>query len=93
MSTVSVLRLNALGAHTITGLVPPVANIGWVYYLFNISDGATEIITLTHDDAASTAANRFFLPNNASLQLLPRSGVILWYDSIVDRWFIIGGGI
>lgn len=88
----NVLRLTVtpVGGHTITGIVPPTdTNIALL--ILNISAGTTETITLTHDDAGSTAANRFLLPGNVSLLLPSNSGIWIWYDSSTNRWRTGGG--
>jgi hypothetical protein len=48
---------------------------------------ATETLTLTHDAAGSTAANRFSLPANQNFAVLPGQSVTLKYAS--SRWRLI----
>lgn len=48
---------------------------------------ATESLTLAHDDAGSTAANRFSLPASQSFVVLPGQSVTLKYQS--SRWGLI----
>lgn len=83
------LTVTPTGGHTLTGLVPP-TDTNLLYYLFNISAGATETITLTNEDTNSTAANRFVLPGAASLVMTNQSGVVLWYDATANRWRVVG---
>ena len=64
----------------ITGIAGGVA--GRLLVLTNV--GATFGITLTNEDAASTAANRILLPNN--IRLAPADSIILRYDGTTSRW-------
>lgn len=69
---------------TITGLAG--GAVGRVVCILNIATGVTNIITLTNEDAASTAANRFALPNSASILIRPNGSLMLWYDTTSSRW-------
>lgn len=71
--------------NTFTGVVAP-AEVGRQVYLQNT--GGTGTLTLTHQDAASTAANRFICPNAASVVIRPGGGVIMKYDATASRWRI-----
>lgn len=73
------------GNNTFTGVAAP-ATADRVIQLQNI--GGTGTLTLTHQDAASDAANRFICPNNASVVIRPGGGVILKYDNTASRWRI-----
>jgi hypothetical protein len=85
LATASSLRLSSSGAFSITGLQGGAA--GRVLLLINV--GANNI-TLTHDDAGSTAANRFFIRGAASLVLTPHKGAWAQYDATASRWRVIG---
>lgn len=50
--------------------------------------GATTV-TLTHQDAGSTAANRFYFPGNANCVLNPGGSILLWYDSTLAAWTVL----
>jgi hypothetical protein len=54
--------------------------------LTNASDVATNTITLTHEDAASTAANRFHNEDLASIVIPRGASVELEYDATLARW-------
>lgn len=69
--------------NTFTGVAAP-AEANRQIYLQNV--GGTGTLSLTHQDAASTAANRFILPNAATLVIRPGGGCILKYDSTATRW-------
>ena len=85
-ATSSVMRLDASAAWSITGIAG--GAIGRKLQLHNIGVGD---ITLTDEDAASTAANRFAL--NANITLLPDQSIELWYDGAggSSRWRVLGG--
>lgn len=86
-------RIGGTAARNLTGMVAE--GDGQVVCLLNV-EGFD--ITLKHDDAGSTAANRFYLPNNADLILGTGCAAICWYDPIDTRWAVlatsgeIGGG-
>lgn len=79
IATASTLRLAASSAVSITGIAGGEA--GRALYLFNIGSYA---ITLTDEDASSTAANRFTLPGDLVLQPGDSSSII--YDAVSSRW-------
>lgn len=72
-------RVSASLAINITGL--NAGNDGSIISLQNIG---TFNITLTNEDAASAAANRFAL--GANLVLTPELAVLLRYDAVSSRW-------
>lgn len=71
---------------TITGLSGGAT--GRIIVLHNIATGAPNIITLTHEDGASSATNRFLLPGGTSLTIGPGASVMLIYDghASTNRW-------
>jgi hypothetical protein len=71
-------------ASTITGLSGGTA--GRVLILESIS---ASNITLSHDSVSSTAANRFYCPNNTDFVLQPRESVMIVYDALDSRWHVI----
>lgn len=79
LSTASVLRLNSDAARDITGLAGGAD--GRVLLIFNV--GSFNIV-LKDESASSTAANRFAL--NGDITLQPDNSVGLWYDSTSSRW-------
>lgn len=78
-ASASVMRLTASGAYNITGLQGGLD--GRVVTLTNIGSSA---ITLTNDDVASTAANRFLIGGNVALAA--NDSLTLIYDSTSQRW-------
>lgn len=84
LSSCNVIRQDMSAAGAVSGLAAQTD--GTLIYLTNIATSALNTLTLTHDDAASTAANRFYLPDNASLVIPSNGGVWLWYDGTSSRW-------
>lgn len=56
-----------------------------VRFLVHVGTNPTNTITLLHQDSGSAAANRFILPNNASVAVPIGGSVGLWYDNTVSR--------
>lgn len=79
-----IIRASTDASRNLTGIASPTA--GQSIRLCNI--GAFNLV-LIHD-ATSTAANRFYCPNNASVTLRPNGWVELWYDSTSSRWRVSG---
>ena len=80
------LTLDVTGAYDLTGLAAPVNPEHGYVFLWNVGVG---ILTLTNQDAASAAANRFLLPNGADTALNPNAIAVLWYDSVGENWMLI----
>ena len=78
-ATASTLRISSTTAVNLTGLAGGVS--GRVVILTNVG---TQRITLTDEDANSTAANRFALP--VSVRLSAEDSIILQYDGTSSRW-------
>lgn len=94
IGAVSVLRQDVSSAATITGLDPAIntgSNAGRLLLIENIATTVGDTITLTNEDAGSTAADRFTLPNAASWVISPGGAVILRYSGTASRWIIEGG--
>jgi hypothetical protein len=89
LSTASTLRqaVNAAGS-VLGGLTG--GYDGRILVVHNISTGAAETLTLNHEDASSTAANRFVLPTGVALIIVDRGTVTLRYDSTSSRWRLVG---
>jgi hypothetical protein len=76
-TTNSLLVTAAVGGTTLTGLSATGVVNGWTILLKNMS--ATDAITLTNQDAGSTAANRFDNTNSVSWSIAPRAAQLLTY--------------
>lgn len=81
LADTSILRVASDAPRTITGIATG-AN-GRLLYVMN---GGSYPITLAHEDSGSTAANRFYLENNADAVIAPNSGVELLYCGDSSRW-------
>lgn len=88
VTAANVLRVDLSAANVnLTGMVA--GGDGQVLIIVNI--GSTNSLRVVDErDAtagtASTAANRFNLQSNTSLDIRPREMGIFWYDGTVDRW-------
>lgn len=82
LAAANVLRLTPDATNSaLTGLV---AQVNRLMLVCNV--GTAGNLVLEHDDAGSTAGNRFILPGASALTLGPGSAVRLWYDAISERW-------
>lgn len=84
LATASVLRLTTDASRTITGLADGAD--GRIIVIYNIGSNP---VVFAHDNAGSTAANRFLLPSNLNLALQPNQSVALGYDSTSARWRLV----
>src|SRR5690606_27079362 len=91
INTTNVLRISTDASRNITGLVNAGAHTsGRVLTIVNI--GSNNIV-LTNEDAASTAANRFLLGANHTLEA--NQSITVIYDGTSSRWrpvHSLGGG-
>lgn len=76
-----------VAGRTITGLAGGIA--GRVVMLANVG---SQFITLTNEDAASAAANRFALSSEAPLVIDPGQAAIFRYDGTSSRWRAMHNG-
>lgn len=83
LSTAAVIRASTNASRNLTGIASPTA--GQRVTLCNV--GSFDLV-LMHD-VTSTAANRFYCPNNTDLTLDPNASVDLWYDNTSSRWRVI----
>jgi hypothetical protein len=88
ISGVTIIRQALSGlspvTRTITGLAGGTA--GQVITIFHLAGGTGDKITLTSEDALSTAANRFLLPLGTAVDIRNDEGLTLWYDGTSARW-------
>lgn len=80
----SQLRLAPSGAYSLTGLASQTAG-----RIITIRNVGTNTLTLTHDDASSTAGNRFYCPGSANVVIPVYGSSIVQYDGTLSRWFVI----
>lgn len=80
----SLWRLTPDAARSITGIVARSA--GTMLIIENCETTAGRNITLTNEDALSTAANRIVCPSATALVVPPGGAALLVYDSTTARW-------
>ena len=79
----SLVRLTATGAQNISGIVARAD--GEILTLVNVD--TADAITLLHESASSTAANRFSFSTGANIVLAANGGkIVLVYDYTSQRW-------
>lgn len=72
----------------LTGINATAAQDGDTFKLTNVSANSIDI---SHQDAASTAANRIISPTGATYQLGPDESCEIIYDTTTSRWRILWG--
>ena len=94
LQTAQIIRLVTDGTdYNITGITAPDGTYRINGKLLVISNAdAAQNITLTDEDAASVAANRFSL-GGSNLILGPGEAVTLWYDTASGRWRLLGTSV
>lgn len=85
LSTADAIRASTDASRNLTGIVAPATVRAIV--LENV--GAFDLV-LKHD-VTSTAANRFYCPNDADVTLQKDSSIFLVYDLTSTRWRVVGG--
>jgi hypothetical protein len=82
------LRLSTDATRDLTGIVAPNPAAGRLLFIVNV--GSNDI-TLLHENASSTAENRFLFSGASDVTLTTLSTLLLYYDSIAERWIALGG--
>ena len=72
----------------LTGIQAPAGETRMV--VFNANAGGSNTIGIVNESASSTAANRFLIGFAGTLSLAPGQAAELWYDTISQRWRLIG---
>lgn len=84
-----IIRLSSSTAIDITGLIPASAD-GGMRLVINVNASGGANITLKHESASSSAANRFRSGTAADVILLPDGGsAVLTYSTAISRWRIL----
>lgn len=84
LSNASVIRVDIDAARSLTGIVAQAS--GTMLMLYNVS---TFALTIPHDDANSTAANRFYCPDAASFTIRQKANAWFRYDGTHSRWTLV----
>jgi hypothetical protein len=85
LATASIIRASTDASRNLTGIVAPAA--AKLLVLENI--GAFDLV-IKHD-VTSTAANRFYCPNDTDVTLQKDASIVLQYDMTSARWRVVGG--
>lgn len=88
--TISGWRIGLLLNLDLTGIVNVTGGTQAKFVFNNAMGGLTPTLTLRHENGSSAAANRFYLPNEANLTLRVGEGVMLIYETIRNRWVVMG---
>jgi len=84
-----ILRVGCAGAtYTITGLANP--GVDGFQVLLWYASGANAV-TLAHEDAGSSSANRFTLPGGGSVTLGDQDAAWMIYTLTTQRWRVLDG--
>jgi hypothetical protein len=83
----SFFRYTGAGVATVSGFAD--GSSGKMLTIYNAAAATTSILTLSSEDALSTAANRIITFNGSSLRLGRQMGVTLMYDATASRWRVI----
>lgn len=86
IAAAAILAITLTGDQTITGIAASQAT-GRLIAIVNVD--TDDDLTLSHEDAASTAANRFNCGYGIDVVIPPRSAALLEYRG--SRWHVIGG--
>lgn len=84
LADAAVLIVSATAPFNITGIATPVAGRRLLVY-----NSGANAITLTNQDAASTAANRIIGRGAANTVLTANTGVELYYSPSITRWLVM----
>lgn len=84
VATADIFRISSDAARNITGITAGLYD-GHAILLRNVGSFA---ITLTHQDAASAAANRMISPWAGNVVISANSSMLLMYDSTLSRWVV-----
>lgn len=84
IATAGVVRLSTDASRNLTGIVAP----SDAKSLLLVNIGSHDLV-IKHD-VTSTAANRFYCPNNTDVTLRQNGWVECWYDTTSARWRVMG---
>ena len=81
IGTGGIIRISSDAARNITGFAS--GSSGDARLLVNVGSFT---ITIKHQDAGSTAANRIIGVNSADVEIPPQGSVVVFYDGTDSRW-------
>ena len=82
------MRLSTDASRNITGMLPPPPAAGRLVLIVNI--GSNDVV-LQHENASSDPENRFNFSGSADVTLTTLSTLLVYYDSVSERWIALGG--
>lgn len=94
LQTASVIAINVSTQTNLTGITAPTGNVSGRHLCLNNTGAST--LSLPHESASSTAANRFILSGQATWQMPGVSAgqasqsLCFYYDTTLSRWVQIG---
>ena len=90
LSGLFIARESPSAALTLTGMIAPSST--QLFVIRNTSTTAADTIAINNENAGSTAANRFTLPNAASCSIPAGASATFRYSSTATRWEPIDNG-
>jgi hypothetical protein len=78
------IRVSANAGLSLTGIIAGTS--GQRATIYNVGSNA---LSLAHQSASSTAANRFFCPGGAAFSIAANGAVDMWYDGTSAGWRIV----
>ena len=87
LATAAVIRQDVSAVASLSGLTGGAD--GRIVTIYNIATAAANLLTLKHQDAASTAANRFIAPAGVDYVIPVGGCVALRYDGTTSRWRVL----
>jgi hypothetical protein len=86
IDTTPMYSLNPSGGLTLNGLIAPSTSARLIVFA---NQNNANTITLAHEAAASTAANRFNCPNAANYVIPTYGTAWIWYNFVTSRWNVL----
>lgn len=90
LGTTFLINFVVTGAFVIRGIL---AQANGYTVVFRNRTSSANTTSITHEDAAASAANRIQCPNNATLTINPGDSVILRYNTNDLRWQVVGAAL
>ena len=85
LARADILRLAITASLKLTGLAATYDG-----HILTVTNASTDyLLWLENQNTASTAANRFILPNGFPAFLMPGDSITLWYDGTTTRWRVL----
>lgn len=79
------IKMTGTAGVVVNGITAPASGNSFTV-IYNASASS---ITLTHQNASASAANRLIMPTAASMTIRPLEWAFLYYDSVQARWILL----